>query len=62
MAGDQPEWRKSSYSGPQSNCIEVAPLQDATGIRDSKNPDGGELRIPRTAWYAFVRTTDRLGA
>lgn len=33
-------WRKSSRSGSQSNCVELAP----TGlVRDSKNPDGPVL-------------------
>lgn len=53
---DRREWRKSSYSGTQTACVEVAPLEGATGIRDSKNRDHGELRIPRTAWRSFVRT------
>ncbi|MGH3624075.1 MAG: DUF397 domain-containing protein [Sciscionella sp.] len=28
-------WQKSSYSGPQSNCVELAHTRDR--IRDSKN-------------------------
>lgn len=55
MTGTRPMWRKSSYSGSQTACVEVAPLPGVTGIRDSKNADGGELRVPRTAWRAFVR-------
>lgn len=55
MAEDQRKWRKSSYSGTQSNCVEVAPLPNATGIRDSKNRNAGELHVTRTAWLAFVQ-------
>lgn len=55
MTGDQRIWRKSSYSGTQSNCVEAAPLPDATGVRDSKNRDAGELHVSRTTWQAFVR-------
>lgn len=55
MLGDQIVWRKSSYSGSQTDCVEVAPMPGAAGIRDSKNVDGGELRVPRTAWRSFVR-------
>lgn len=55
MAEDQPKWRKSSHSGPESNCIEAAPLPSATAVRDSKNAGGGELHVPRTAWRAFIQ-------
>lgn len=55
MAKDLREWRKSSYSGTDSNCVEVAPTPGATDVRDSKNPDSGELHVPRAAWRAFVQ-------
>jgi hypothetical protein len=35
-------WRKSSYSGAESNCVEVNGTLDA--VRDSKNPSGPLLR------------------
>lgn len=48
-------WRKSSYSGSQGNCVEVAEgFADAVAVRDSKNPDGPALVFARRAWTAFV--------
>ena len=48
-------WRKSSYSGTQGNCVEVAAnLTAIVAVRDSKNPDGAALIVSRPAWAAFV--------
>lgn len=48
-------WRKSSFSqgGENSDCVEVGFASDLTAMRDSKNPDGGMLTVPETAWRAF---------
>lgn len=54
MAVDDRAWRKSSYSAQKTDCVEVAPLPGVTAVRDTKNRDGGELLVPRTAWRAFV--------
>lgn len=35
-------WRKSSYSANEGNCVELANIG---GVRDSKNPAGGNLRV-----------------
>jgi hypothetical protein len=48
------DWRKSSYSGGQGNCVEVAPLRDGIAVRDSKNPSGPVLRFSVGDWQAFV--------
>jgi Domain of unknown function (DUF397) len=48
-------FRKSSYSGTQSNCVEVA--ETATGgraIRDSKNQYGPCLFLSPEGWRAFL--------
>lgn len=44
-------WRRSSYStGNGNNCVEMASLGDAVGVRDSKAPDAGALLLPRETW------------
>ena len=47
-------WRKSSYSGGGNNCVEVAMTATACAVRDSKNPDCGQLIFGPSAWQAFV--------
>jgi len=47
-------WRKSSYTGSQGNCVEVAwPNQDVA-VRDSKQPAGPTLAFPVATWHAFL--------
>lgn len=47
-------WRKSVRSGSGENCVEVANLPGIVALRDSKNPDGGALTVPRGAWRALA--------
>jgi hypothetical protein len=47
-------WRKSSYSGSDTDCVEVAELTRAVAVRDSKDPGGPVLAFERPAWSAFV--------
>ncbi|GAB2536309.1 DUF397 domain-containing protein [Nocardia heshunensis] len=47
------QWYKSSRSANQDACVEVAHLESATGVRDSKNPGGPELMFPADQWTAF---------
>ncbi len=57
MTGDdlsRAQWRKSSYSGNTGNCVEVAITESVVGIRDSKEPDGGMLRVSREEWQGFI--------
>jgi Domain of unknown function (DUF397) len=49
-------WRKSTYSGQDGNCVEIATnLPGIIAIRDSKNPAGPVLRFTHCDWTAFIR-------
>ncbi|TDQ52198.1 DUF397 domain-containing protein [Actinorugispora endophytica] len=51
------DWRKSSYSGTNTNCVECARLpRSATAVRDSKHPDAGHLAFTAAEWSAFLAT------
>ncbi|NUQ97027.1 MAG: DUF397 domain-containing protein [Streptomyces sp.] len=48
-------WFKSSYSDPGQNCVEAArPTPSAIAVRDSKNPTGPALLLPRAVWTTFL--------
>lgn len=50
----EPAWRKSSASGAEHNCVEVADLADgAIAIRDSKDTHRAPLRFSAAEWAAF---------
>lgn len=40
-------WFKSSYSGAGGDCVQVADGGPVIGMRDSKDPAGGTLRLTR---------------
>ncbi|GIF09613.1 DUF397 domain-containing protein [Actinoplanes siamensis] len=49
------KWSKSTRSGADSdNCVEVAFVDDAIAVRDSKNPSGPALIFTTAEWDAFV--------
>ncbi|MDH6699981.1 DUF397 domain-containing protein [Streptomyces griseoviridis] len=49
-------FRKSSYSGAENACVEVAPTADqGRAVRDSKHPHGPLLTVSRETWRRFLR-------
>ncbi len=48
-------WTKSSRSGVNGTCVEVAFLGGGrVALRDSKDPEGPVLRFTPGEWTAFV--------
>lgn len=49
-------WRKSRYSNPSGNCVEVAELPDGqVAVRNSRNPSGPALIFTQPEISAFIR-------
>jgi hypothetical protein len=48
-------WRKSSHSGANGDCIEVArPALGLIAARDSKDPSGTRLAFTHRQWTTFT--------
>jgi hypothetical protein len=48
-------WRSSSFSGGQSECLQVADgIPGLVPVRDSKRPTGPVISFGRGAWRAFL--------
>ena len=49
------EWRKSTRSGNQSNCVMVRSSDRTVQVKDSKDPEGPVLTFTHDEWRTFVR-------
>ncbi|WP_083982135.1 DUF397 domain-containing protein [Actinomadura hibisca] len=49
------DWRRSSHSGQNGNCVEVAEANGCVGVRDSKNPSSLPLCLKAQQWSALIQ-------
>ncbi|MFE5302143.1 DUF397 domain-containing protein [Streptomyces sp. NPDC056632] len=58
MTSTELVWRKSSYSGGEGECVEIAgvPSWGGVAVRDSKNPSGPAILFDTTALTALLTT------
>lgn len=54
MSEPQVQWHKSSHSGSETNCLEVAFVDEGVAARDSKNRSGPVLLFSRGEWVSFL--------
>ncbi|MFI9747308.1 DUF397 domain-containing protein [Streptomyces sp. NPDC052494] len=51
----EPNWHKSTYSGSNDDCVEVADnAPSVVRVRDTKDHAQGELTATPAAWAAFT--------
>jgi hypothetical protein len=50
----QVNWRKSTYSLANGNCVEVGTGQALVAVRDSRDPDGPVISVSPRAWIEFT--------
>ncbi|MFI6780378.1 DUF397 domain-containing protein [Micromonospora sp. NPDC050276] len=48
------DWRTSTRSSGNGNCVEVATVDGQVAVRDSKDRSGPVLAFGAPAWRAFV--------
>lgn len=47
-------WRKSSYSGKETNCVEFRRVEGGVEVRNSKRPEEATIRYTASEWTAFI--------
>jgi Domain of unknown function (DUF397) len=47
-------WRTSTHSFSNGNCVEVGTGQEAVAVRDSTDPDGPVINVSPRAWIEFT--------
>jgi hypothetical protein len=47
-------WRKSTKSGNNGGCVEVAFLNQDVAVRDTKDRTGPVLMFTKDEWAAFI--------
>ena len=53
-SGNPDNWRKATYSAEANDCVEVADDLSVGMFRDTKDPEGGTLVLPRGSFDAFL--------
>ncbi|MEU1204861.1 DUF397 domain-containing protein [Nocardia sp. NPDC005825] len=49
-------WRKSTFSNPSGNCVELAPLSNGhVAVRNSRDPEGSLIVYTRPEIDAFLQ-------
>lgn len=48
------QWRKSSRSGSESNCVEVRCVAKTIEVRNSNWPEAGSVLFTPAEWTAFL--------
>ncbi|GAA0968347.1 hypothetical protein GCM10009555_013560 [Acrocarpospora macrocephala] len=53
-SGKRIDWRRSTFSGVNGECVEVAVVDDTVAVRDSKHPSCAPLLFTPGEWVAFL--------
>ncbi|HEX7661000.1 MAG TPA: DUF397 domain-containing protein [Pseudonocardiaceae bacterium] len=56
MNTNETNWRTSSYSSGNGQCVEVAHHSVQVAVRDSKKPQAGLLAFQPAHWLLFTQT------
>ena len=54
MSNQYTDWRKSSRSNGQGQCVETASGTGTVAVRDTADRDGGTLTFSAAAWERFT--------